>query len=241
MKDAYKENHSFEDVRETLHTLFKLFKDSGRSWRLFQLVGETIGLNVLRYTKVTGTRFQPHVKRGLSNFFRNFLPILLFAENVEEQGNGKDAIVTRLMFPKIIGLHKKWSMFEWIGVANLFYKVLLETSYLSLSMENNSVLLYELYGFLRDICCNLQELVDDEDYEYLPKSVTVSNENEDEDLIDIEVTAMNAPLKVVYLCLCCNLSLLIFFVLILMFFRQYSMTVRNIYFLVSGVDITNAW
>ena len=33
-----------------------------------EVVGDCLGVKVLRYTKVTGTRFQAHVQRSLANF-----------------------------------------------------------------------------------------------------------------------------------------------------------------------------
>ena len=57
IKDAYKDHSTFENTENTLTTLFYLFKNSGKSWRVFGVVGESLGLNVLRYTKVHSTRF----------------------------------------------------------------------------------------------------------------------------------------------------------------------------------------
>ena len=76
---------------------------------MFLIIGESSRLKVLWYTKVHNTIFQAHVKRGFSNFIRNFLPFLLFAEEnwQEENGTGKDAIVSKKMHPVIIGLCKK--------------------------------------------------------------------------------------------------------------------------------------
>ena len=45
IKDAYKYHSAFENIESTLTTLFYLFKSSGKSWRV---VGELLGLNVLR-------------------------------------------------------------------------------------------------------------------------------------------------------------------------------------------------
>ena len=49
-----------------------MMKDSGKTWDVFRVVGDRLGVKVLQYMKVTGTRFQAHVQRVLSNFLRNF-------------------------------------------------------------------------------------------------------------------------------------------------------------------------
>ena len=107
-----------------------------------------------------GTRFQAHFHRGLSNFIRNFLTFLLFTENAEKQGMGKDVIVTHKMYPKIIGFRKDWTNYGTIATAHLFFKVLSETSALSLIMETNSVLIYQLLDAVSEACANLDDLVE---------------------------------------------------------------------------------
>ena len=94
IKDSYSKIQECEEIKESLHIFFKMMKDSGKTWDAFRVVGDRLGVKVLRYTKVTVTRFQAHVPRGFSNFLRNFWCMLLFAENVVEQGSGIDSLVT---------------------------------------------------------------------------------------------------------------------------------------------------
>ena len=77
-----------------LDILHRLFKNSGKSWRLFQQVAENVGIAPNSYTKVGGTRFQAHTLSALNNFIRNFLVNLLFVENAEH-GNGKNCILSK--------------------------------------------------------------------------------------------------------------------------------------------------
>ena len=141
IKDSNSKIQEFEEIKESLHILLKMMKDSGKTWDAFWVVGDRLGVKVLRYTKVTGTRFQAHVQRGLLNFLRNFWCMLLFAENVVEQGSDVDSLVT-----------KKFA------AAILFYKVLNETSHLSLYMESALVLIYQLSSKIKETCFNLQEI-----------------------------------------------------------------------------------
>ena len=94
IKDNYSKIQEFEEIKESLHILFKMMKDGGKTWDVFQVVGDRLGVKVL-CMKVTGTRFQPHVQQRLSNFLRKFWCMLLFADNVVEQGSGVDSLVTK--------------------------------------------------------------------------------------------------------------------------------------------------
>ena len=121
-----------------------------------------------------GTQFQAHIHRGLSNFNRKFLTFLLFTENAEEQGLGKDVIVTRKMYPKIIDFCK-----DWINC---------ETSALSLIMETDSVLSYQLLDAVSEACANLDDLVEEKE-DQLPTNMEIIDEEPEEDSINIKVSA----------------------------------------------------
>ena len=123
------------------------------------------------------------MQRGLPNFLRNFWCILLFAENVVEQGLGVDSLVTKKMYPKIIGMRKKFMQFGWFATAILFYKVLNETSQLSLYIESDSVLIYQLSSKIKETCFNLQEILEEEDYKYLPSNVEIIDKDLENDSI----------------------------------------------------------
>ena len=189
IKDSYFEKQEFEKIKESLHILFKMMKDSGKTWDAFQVVSDCLGLKVLRYTKVMGTYFQAHVQQGLSNFLRNFWCMLLFAENVVGQSSGVDSLVTKKMYPKIIGMRTKFTQFDWFAAAIPFYKVLNETSQLALYMESDSVLIYQLSSKIKETCFNLQEILEEEDYKYLPSNVETVDEDLENDLIVITPTS----------------------------------------------------
>ena len=85
--DSYSKIQEFEEIKEFLHILFKIMKDSGKTWDAFRVVRDHLGMKILRYTKVTETHFQVHMQWDLLNLLRNFWCMLLFAENVAEQGS----------------------------------------------------------------------------------------------------------------------------------------------------------
>ena len=132
------------------------------------------------------------MQRGLPNFLRNFWCMLLFADNVVEQGLGVDSLVTKKMYPKIIGMRKKFMQFGWFATAILFYKVLNETSQLSLYIESDSVLIYQLSSKIKETCFNLQEVSEEEDYEYLPSNLEITNKDLENDLPVITRTSNGA-------------------------------------------------
>ena len=80
--------------------------NTGKTWTLHQTVATSLGLVAQRFTKVSGTMFQAHVLTALKNL-RNLLNSVLFAENVEENGSGKDVLVTKETYPKTCGFCKK--------------------------------------------------------------------------------------------------------------------------------------
>ena len=107
---------------------------------------------------------------------------------------GKDVIVTHKMYPKIIGFRKDWTNYGTIATAHLFFKVLSETSALSLIMETNSVLIYQLLDAVSEACANLDDLVEEKE-DQLPTNMEIIDEEPEEDSITIKVSATNATLK----------------------------------------------
>ena len=53
IKDSYSKIQEFEEIKESLHILFKMMKDGGKTWDVFQVVGDRLGVKVL-CMKVTG-------------------------------------------------------------------------------------------------------------------------------------------------------------------------------------------
>ena len=68
MKDSYITGKTFTEIKEMLDVLHRLFKNSGRSWPIYQHVAEALNLVLLCFTRVGGMRFQPHALSALSSF-----------------------------------------------------------------------------------------------------------------------------------------------------------------------------
>ena len=107
---------------------------------------------------------------------------------------GKDVIVTHKINPKIIGFCKDWTNYGTIATAHLFCKVLSETSALSLIMETDSVLIYQLLDTVSEVCANLDDLVEEKE-DLLPTNMEIIDEEPKEDSVNIKVSATNATLK----------------------------------------------
>ena len=144
MKDCYTGDHTFVKIKEMLDFLFRLFKNSGRLWYIYKQVVEALDLVPGCFTRVGGTRFQPHTLLALSSFLRNFLVTMLFTKNVEHQESGKDSLMTKEMYPKIFGFKTKWHQLKFLASANIFLRVLNETSHLLYLMEADTVMVYQV-------------------------------------------------------------------------------------------------
>ena len=200
MKDAFLTNNIFSEMREMLDVLYRLFRNSGKSWRIYQLLGEKLEINVLRFVRCTGTRFQAHTLKALANFIRNLLVSLLFVENVEQQGSGVNSIVTKEMYSKLVGFRKKWGKFEFVATTNLYYRVLRETSHLSLVMESESILIYQVANAVKEACEALKDVKDEDGYDYLPFNVEYVGDGDENNFLMrdsriVQVSAANENLK----------------------------------------------
>ena len=54
IKDSYSKIQEFDEIKESLHILFKMMKDSGKMWAAFRVVGDCIGVKVLQYRRLRG-------------------------------------------------------------------------------------------------------------------------------------------------------------------------------------------
>ena len=64
IKDSYSKIQEFEEIKESLHILFKMMKDSAKTWAAFWVVGDRLW--------GYGDSFPGSCAVGLSNFLRNF-------------------------------------------------------------------------------------------------------------------------------------------------------------------------
>ena len=63
---------------------------------------------------------------------------------------------------------------------------------LSLHMESDSVIIYQLNSKVKETCFNLQDILEEVDYEYLPSNVEIIDKDLENDLIVITPTSNGA-------------------------------------------------
>ena len=63
---------------------------------------------------------------------------------------------------------------------------------MSLCIESYSVLIYQLSSKIKETCFNLQEILEEEDYKYLPSNVEIIDKDLENDSIVITTTS-NGP------------------------------------------------
>ena len=80
-----------------------------------------------------------HTLAALASFLLSYLLTIMLDENVEEQGDRNEELITKEIFQKIVGFQKIWSKFLFVVTANLYFEVLIETAHLSLLTESDGI------------------------------------------------------------------------------------------------------
>ena len=75
------------------------FRNSSKSWRIYKVLADAMRVKPLHFTRCGDTRFQAHTRAALASFLQNYLVTMMFAENVEEEGDGNEQLVTKKTFP----------------------------------------------------------------------------------------------------------------------------------------------
>ena len=141
MKDSFFQVSNFNEIKEMLGHIFCMFKISGKVWRVFRVLVETIGVFIVRFVKADGTRFQQHVYDAMKNFMRNFVILQMFAENAK----GSKKLLTSDTKRRLVNYQEKWLSCEYMGSCYLFQSVLNETQLLSNLLQTDDLLVYEVY------------------------------------------------------------------------------------------------
>ena len=136
-----------------------------------------------------GDSFPGSCAAGLIEFSEEFSVNAITSRECCGTGFGRWLVSYQKMYPKIIGMRKKFPQYGWLAAAILFCKVYNKTWQLSLYMESDSVLIYHLSSKIKETCFNLQEILEEQDCEYLPSNVAIIDEDLENDLIVITPTS----------------------------------------------------
>ena len=118
---------------------------------------------------------------------------MLFAENVEEQGSGKESLVMNEMYPKVIGFKKKWRELKFLASATTFFRVLNETTHLSYLIEGDTAMIYQIQEAVDDVILNLKDIAEEKDTPLFQANVKLIKKTEESNTITVSVSASNVP------------------------------------------------
>ena len=182
----------FKLIDDIMVSLYYFFKHSGKNWRMMMLIAQRMSVNILRYPKAHGTRFQNHKKNALKVFLYNYCVFLFFAENAIN--TNQKGLITPAMKTKIEGYFKKMTRYEYVGVISVYRDVLQETSQVSLKMEKESSLISDIIDVLKNCSDNLNEIMEKElELPQTPYFSCSTPESEEADTVIMKVTASNLP------------------------------------------------
>ena len=106
---------------------------------------------------------------------------MLFPKNVEEQASGKESLVTKEMYPKIIGL-KKWRELKFLASANTFFCVLNETAHKSYLMEGDTAMIYQIQEAVDDANFNLKDIAKEKDHHFFQPTLSLSRRQKSQNI-----------------------------------------------------------
>ena len=140
IKDACLSYDHFTQVNDMLVSIYTMFKNSGKCWRLMLMLAERMNAKVRRHPKVTGTRFVGHKLNGLKVFNNNLGVLVPFAQNALSS----KGLLTEIMTAKVKGYITKWTDFGWLSNAVIYQEVLRAVSKLSKFLERDEVAICEM-------------------------------------------------------------------------------------------------
>ena len=106
---------------------------------------------------------------------------MLFPKNLEEQASGKESLVTKEMYPKIIGL-KKWRELKFLASANTFFCVLNETAHKSYLMEGDTAMIYQIQEAVDDANFNLKDIAKEKDHHFFQPTLSLSRRQKSQNI-----------------------------------------------------------
>ena len=186
IKDSYKSSSNFQQIDDTMNSIYYLFKNSGKNWRLMKLIAEKMQVAIRRFPKVNGTRFQSHKERGLDILMYNLCVFLMFCENAQES-----RLLTAPMTQKVRGFLKKILEYQFIGSVALYSEVLKKTSHVIFTIETLDSVISDVLDSLDDCAETLEELKNQE--KVLPKKEGAFECKDKDGKLVLEATATNLP------------------------------------------------
>ncbi|MEE4248587.1 MAG: hypothetical protein V2I33_24680, partial [Kangiellaceae bacterium] len=117
LKDCLLKEKSFKDMKDLMIILYYQFKRSGKLKRQFKELAKVLNATVYAFSKVHGTRFINHVRKGLTNLLNNWPVLKECLEKGIESGDFKGTQA------KLQGIVRKLMNFKFLASCALLDQI----------------------------------------------------------------------------------------------------------------------
>ena len=167
----------FKEVDEFYMANYNLLKQSGKMKAELVECTESLGIQFYKLSKIHGTRFISHRRRGLNALLETWPAYILTYENVESDTRGHNANTRS----KVSGLLKKFKAYQFMCYVQVYLDLLEATVPMSMIFESEMLLPFEVPLAVKRTVLELQQCVDDigGDSEFLDSALHRFNVTED--------------------------------------------------------------
>ena len=153
--DAFKDESILTELKDLLQGIYKHYHYSPKALRELNELAQVLELSVLKPVSLLGTRWTPHLHRGLKVFLHNFGIIYTHFQNTAAQGNGASAV----MQGRARKITTQMSDFKQVLFMHFMLDALDVVSHLSLVMQKDAVTLAEVKDSIERTRLSMQALV----------------------------------------------------------------------------------
>ena len=153
--DAFNDESILTELKDLLQGIYKHYHYSPKALRELNELAQVLELSVLKPVSLLGTRWTPHLHRGLKVFLHNFAIIYTHFQNTAAQGNGASAV----MQGRARKITTQMSDFKQVLFMHFMLDALDVVSHLSLVMQKDAVTLAEVKDSIERTRLSMQALV----------------------------------------------------------------------------------
>lgn len=153
--DAFKDESILTELKDLLQGIYKHYHYSPKALRELNELAQVLELSVLKPVSLLGTRWTPHLHRGLKVFLHNFAIIYTHFQSTAAQGNGASAV----MQGRARKITTQMSDFKQVLFMHFMLDALDVVSHLSLVMQKDAVTLAEVKDSIERTRLSMQALV----------------------------------------------------------------------------------
>ena len=153
-KDAFNASPDLREVDEFYVANYNLLKNSGKLKSEVKATCEALNVTHYPLTKIHGTRFQHHHRRGLDRLIHMWIPLQTTYENALSRPSG----CTPDTRAKMKGFVKKFKSYAFLTAACTFQQILQNLGILSKEFEKDDIMAFHVKPKLNKAECYLNEL-----------------------------------------------------------------------------------